>query len=768
MWISRCERPLRSQELCHALGVELGAEDFSIQNVPSIRTVLGYTLGLAIVDEESSTLRLLHFTLQEYLGQHSTLFVTAHSMMAEICLTYLNCTSVRALPPDLDQALRTSPFLEYSTCFWGTHAARGVSEPVKSLALRLLDGYENHVSATVLWRRKMRGGLSWKDTQGITGLHCIAFWGIAEIASTMLERKGWQVNGRDSNSRTRLMWAVEYKNRGMVELFLEQKDIEPDTVIEYGRTVFSFAAGLWNEDAVKLLLERGDINPNSIDNNGRTPLSFAVAPVWDPSHGRFSSPHSLEVIVKLLLERGDVDPNFPDGNGRTPLSFAAVAGRKGVVELLLQRGDINPDLANSNGRTPLSFAVGRGWDHCLESPPGPGDINPYSAASNDRTPLSLAAENEWESVVKLLLQRADVDPDSADSSGRTPLSFAAAGRPSHFNYYSFPYPPAPEAEVIVKLLLERGDINPDSADIDGRTPLSLAAGVGEAVVVELLLQQGDVNPDSADSNGYTPLSHATESGGESVVKLLLQRGDVNPNSADSNGRTPLSISACRLHYNLLNPPFDPHAEFMVREAEFMVRILLERGDVDPNSPDGYGRTPLSFIAEAGLEGLVKLFLQRADINPDSPDGNGRTPLSFAAEAGHEGVLRLLLGHGDVNPDSSDNSGQKPLLYAIMKGHQRMVKFLSDSRTPNCESSGNHARMPASAIDGNASLREVTYTPTPTKLDTLNPVDGSLLDASASGPLLSRPPPLEHPLPLKQFLLDKSPSSPAPTPRYPYS
>ena len=150
MWISHCESPLRSQELCHALGVELGTEDFSMQNVPSIRTVLGYTLGLVTIDERTSTPRLLHFTLQEYLEQHPTIFVTAHSMMAEICLTYLNSRLVRALPPDPDEALVTTPFLEYATCFWGTHAARGVTDPVKSLALRLLNRYENYVSAAVL------------------------------------------------------------------------------------------------------------------------------------------------------------------------------------------------------------------------------------------------------------------------------------------------------------------------------------------------------------------------------------------------------------------------------------------------------------------------------------------------------------------------------------------------------------------------------------------------------------------------------------------
>ena len=304
MWISRCERPLRSLELCNALGVGIGAEEFSMQNVPSIRTVLGYTLGLATIDEEASTLRLLHFTLQEYLGQHPTLFVTAHSLMAETCLTYLNSRLVLALPLDLDKALETTPFLEYATCFWGTHAARGVTDQVKSLGLRLLNGYENHISSTVLWRYKIHRGLEEKDVRGITGLHAIAFWGIEEIAVAMLGVEGRQVNACDSRGWTPLMWAFEYNNRGMVELFLKQEDIELETAGEDGRTVFSFAAELGNEDAVKLLLQRGDVDPNSTESNGRTPLSFAV------QRGR-------EGVVKLLLEWSDVDPNFSDNNGRT-------------------------------------------------------------------------------------------------------------------------------------------------------------------------------------------------------------------------------------------------------------------------------------------------------------------------------------------------------------------------------------------------------------------------------------------------------------------
>jgi len=220
MWISHSGRPLQSEELCNALGVKPGVEDFNIHNVPPIRTVLSCALGLVVLDENASTVRLVHFTLQEYLVQHPTLFVTAHSMMAEVCLTFLNSRRVRALIPSLLRALKITKFLEYATCFWGTHAVRGLTEPVKFLAMKLLDGYENHISAAILCRKRELDRLGWPGSaQGINGLHCISFWGIAEIAIAMLEIKRWEVNGCDSSGGTPLMWAVECRNIRMVELF---------------------------------------------------------------------------------------------------------------------------------------------------------------------------------------------------------------------------------------------------------------------------------------------------------------------------------------------------------------------------------------------------------------------------------------------------------------------------------------------------------------------------------------------------------------------
>ena len=69
-----------------------------------------------------------------------------------------------------------------------------------------------------------------------------------------------------------------------------------------------------------------------------------------------------------------------------------------------------------------------------------------------------------------------------------------------------------------------------------------------------------------------------------------------------------------------------------------MKLLVESPDIDPNSSDSDGLTPLSYAANWGREDLVEWFLEHSDINPDLPDNNHRTPLSYAASTGHEGVV----------------------------------------------------------------------------------------------------------------------------------
>jgi len=115
MRVSDSERPLLVEELCHALGMERGSGDMDPDNVPALRTILASCLGLITVEASSSTVRLVHFTLQEHLLSHPTLFHSPNSTIAEVCLTYLNFGCVRDLSPALYSAPATMPFLEYDS-----------------------------------------------------------------------------------------------------------------------------------------------------------------------------------------------------------------------------------------------------------------------------------------------------------------------------------------------------------------------------------------------------------------------------------------------------------------------------------------------------------------------------------------------------------------------------------------------------------------------------------------------------------------------------
>ena len=146
--------------------------------------------------------------------------------------------------------------------------------------------------------------------------------------------------------------------------------------------------------------------------------------------------------------------------------------------------------------------------------------------------------------------------------------------------------------------------------------------------------------------GRTPLSYAAAGRrGVETVKLLLERSDVNVDSKDHMGRTPLSRAA-------------------ENETNETVNLLLERSDINVDSKDFLGRTPLSYAAGSGGVETVKLLLERSDVNVNSKDTDDRTPLSYAVESGNEKSVILLVERSDVDVNSKDTSGISPLIWAL--------------------------------------------------------------------------------------------------------
>ena len=476
MWISHAERPLKADELCHALAVEIGSPNLNTDNVPSIGTLLTCCQGLVVVEKEASTVRLIHFTLQEYLRAHPDLFGAAHSAMAETCLSYLNSHQVNAFSTSPTPNLQETPLLEYSSLYWGVHARRDLSNCAKQLALKLFDDYNSHTSAKILLKAQKMWGVDVDKFSGFSGLHCASFFGIIGIVASLVEMEGCDINQMDFTGRAPLYWASWNGQGGVVKMLLGRDDVSPDKPDNYGQTPLWRAACGGHEGVVKILLGRDDVNPDNPDKGGRTPLWWAAY-------------CGHEGVVKILLGRGDVNPDKPDKGGRTPLWQAACNGHEGVVKMLLGRNDVNPDRPDKDGQTPLWWAACRGH----------------------------------EGVVKILLGRDDVNPDKPRKGSRTPLWQAACNR----------------HEGVAKMLLGRDDVNPDRPDKDGQTPLWQAACNGHEGVVKILLGRDDVNPNNPDKDGQTPLWRAACRGHEGVVKILLGRDDVNPDKPDNCGRAPL-------------------------------------------------------------------------------------------------------------------------------------------------------------------------------------------------------------------------------------
>jgi len=391
MWVSHAERHLTADELYYALAVELCSKDLNTGNIPSISTVLSCCRGLISLDKEASVVRLIHFTLKEYLSTQNHIFRRSHAIMAEICLTYLNSKQIKAFSHPSPSS-RDTTFLEYCSLYWGVHAKKELSGQAKSLALELFqeNGGPGHLPTQFLVDRALDLDKRYfGDYFPFDGLHCASFFGIVEVVAALTEMGHSDHDGGDFWGYTPLSWAAFNGHDEVVKLLLGQEVIDPDKPGNGSRTPLTYAALEGHEGVVRILLQRDDVNPDKPDNHGTTPLSLAA----ELGHDN---------VVKILLSREEVDPENLDNDGDTPLSCAALGGCEGVVRILLEQEGINPDRPNHTGQTPLSIAARKGHKEVIKILLGREEVNPNMVDNDGQTPLQHAAKHGHHQVVELL------------------------------------------------------------------------------------------------------------------------------------------------------------------------------------------------------------------------------------------------------------------------------------------------------------------------------------------------------------------------------
>ena len=108
----------------------------------------------------------------------------------------------------------------------------------------------------------------------------------------------------------------------------------------------------------------------------------------------------------------------------------------------------------------------------------------------------------------------------------------------------------------------------------------------------------------------------------------------------------------------------------------MVKYLVEKHGCDPTGKDDDGNTSLHLAAAFGSLEMVMYLIEDRKINPECPDGMGRSPLHNACELNLAIVKYLVEKHGcDIY--FKDSYGLTPLDLAATSNETPVITYLKE-------------------------------------------------------------------------------------------
>lgn len=467
MWISHAKRPLLDDELSEALAIRSDDKFLDRDSQPRLGIMVDCCMGLVTVDEQTSEVRLVHFSVQEYLhANQSALFPDAENIIAEACITYSlfdmfdednGCRSTRY---EINNLIIDHPFVKYACRYWGIHAQCANDKGVERLALDLL-------------RSSSHRACSYQLAQFIRGR----------------KKRYWEP--KEASSCKPLTIAANFGLDKLVEQLFESGEATVDEMTSMGTTPLIAASSAGNRTMTDLLLSR---------NAGVTLQN------WYGTALHCTAEAGKAACIPQLIAAG-LSVDFRDQYGRTSFHCATISGQMETMKVLLELGaDVNAQ-CNSDGCdrgcTPLRYAVL--CEYSLEVVKllleQGAKLNPSTTPMV--TPLHDAAAMNLQDALELLLSHG-LDANAKAPDGSTPLHFAACND---------------HTEIVSILLARSADINAQS--IDGATPVHVAAECGCNRTLELLLDHG-ANPNFETDEQLTALDVALREGFGDIALMLVE------------------------------------------------------------------------------------------------------------------------------------------------------------------------------------------------------------------------------------------------------
>jgi hypothetical protein len=363
-------RPLTTEELREALSVTPGDATWDpSKKLNNVQSALACCGCLLIVDEEESTVRVIHHSVEQYIlrGVDSVehmgfTFLEAQRTLADVVVTYLGygifdtqVSRVNIRPIMAQAAPSTIVQSTMGTSSVTRHLAmrllksrkqpafdlsKTVAEARGSLVSQVNDGFQFYAYAKTCWQNHILYASGQEDS-------------IYKLSAKLI--KGQMSDFEKLEAKFWLLWrsAAECGNMRILELLVDAGMIDVNGIDDPGFAPIFQSVLMGEKDIVELLLRSDKIEVNWKDSLGRTAFMEAA------NGGRID-------IVKLLISTGKVDSSLTDRYGETALMMAAIYGHKDVVELLLATGNGDQNTENLNGQTALSLALLGGHGDIVE------------------------------------------------------------------------------------------------------------------------------------------------------------------------------------------------------------------------------------------------------------------------------------------------------------------------------------------------------------------------------------------------------------------
>jgi hypothetical protein len=268
-WISYARRPLTVKELQYVLAMTPENAEIDEDDLIDEEFLVSICAGLITIDAESSIIRLIHYTTQEYFERiRGNKFPDAERAIVQTCIEYILLTGN---PPfevrdgryyslyasRITNWLQMVPFLGYAAQYWGIHAYGYRDNVIQKLTLKLLKQDSKVLIITQI--QQFLENQHQVALSSIPVLCVAASFGLSAIVSLLLDT-GSDVRAIEGRKDTSLHWAAVKGQKATCLLLIERGADINASGGEYGSTLQ--AASYYNHEVVvRLLLDTGaDVN----------------------------------------------------------------------------------------------------------------------------------------------------------------------------------------------------------------------------------------------------------------------------------------------------------------------------------------------------------------------------------------------------------------------------------------------------------------------------------------------------------------------------